>query len=183
VQLSNLFYYLHAMPARDIRNPGGLAHLPLRVDGKIIGSRPVFLRAGRHGVSSAASWVKINLLDLQPVTLPTTRDLHLQWRQLSPTGINVTVPGNRKPFLLVFGSGFHPEWQAKVDGNVLDHVIVNGVSNGWIVPNLPQGGTIALRFTAQRWYVLSALVSLLSLIALIVLAMRPELWPRWSARR
>jgi hypothetical protein len=181
-QVANLFYGLHGMPAREMRDPGKLASLPLRLDGKIVHSQPVFLRAGRHVVASAASWVKMNLLEVQPVTLTATHDVPLHWRQRSPTGIDVTVPPNRKAFLLVFGSAFHSEWQAKADGRPLDHVIVNGLSNGWIVPDLPHGATISLRFTAQRSYVLSALVSLLSLVVLILLATRPDLM-RWRIRR
>lgn len=182
VDLTGLYYNLHAMPERVLRNASILRKLPLRVDGRNVDDRPVFLRAGVHSIVSAAPWMKINRLNVQPTTLPPTRDVPLKWQVLSATGINVTAPANRNPFLLVFGSGFHSEWQAKVDGHALDHVIVNGLSNGWIVPSLPQGGTISLRFTAQRSYVLAALVSLLSLVALIVLALRPDLLPRLQFR-
>jgi hypothetical protein len=177
VHLSNVYYGLHAMPAREMRNSASnkLVNLPLRLDGKIIAKQPVFLRTGWHSVASAAWWIKMNLLEVDATSLPVTSDLTLQWRRLSETGINVTAPPNRNAFLLVFGSAFHPEWQAEVNGHPLDHVIVNGVSNGWLVPDLPAGGTIALRFTAQRSYELSAIVSLLSFIVLILLATRPDL--------
>ncbi|MGA2760018.1 MAG: hypothetical protein ABSF08_06850, partial [Candidatus Cybelea sp.] len=93
--------------------------------------------------------------------------------------VDVTVPvnANAASFLLVFGDAFHPEWQATVNGKLLNHVIVNGVSNGWIVPALPQGGTIALRFAGQRYYIIAAIVSLIALALLTLLALRPELWP------
>jgi hypothetical protein len=175
VQVSDLFYGLHAMPARNagrLREPD---RVPLRLDGAILKKQPVFLRAGRHAVASAAWWVKMNLLEVEPTTLPVTSDLALQWQQLNPTGINVTVPSNHNAFLLVFNSAFHPEWQARVNGRPLNHVIVNGLSNGWLVPNLPQGGTISLRFTAQQNYVLSALVSLVSFVVLILLGTRPDI--------
>ncbi len=183
VHVRRLFYDLHAMPGRDLPNPTMLARLPLRIDGRPIDRQPLFVRGGRHQITSAAPWVKINLLSVRPVTLPATRDLRLQWKRLSPNGIDVAVPAGAQPFLLVFGSGFHPEWQATVDGSVLNHVIVDGVDNGWVVPSLPQGRTIALRFTAQPSYIISALVSVLTLAVLIVLAYRPNLWRELLARR
>lgn len=173
--VSHVFYGLHAMPERNAGRVREPERMPLRIDGRIASRQPVFLRAGTHRVASAAWWVKMNLLEVDPTTLPPTRDLPLQWNRLSPTGIDVTIPPHRNAFLLVFSSAFHPEWEAKMNGQSLVHVIVNGVSNGWIVPVMAQGGTISLRFTAQRLYVLSALVSLLSFIALIVLARRPDL--------
>ena len=67
---------------------------------------------------------------------------------VEPAFADVEVTGNGAPFLLVFGDAYHPEWQATVNGQALPHVIVNGISNGWVVPALP--GQISIRFTAQR---------------------------------
>jgi hypothetical protein len=94
----------------------------------------------------------------------------------------VTVPVRANPFLLVFGDAYHPEWQATVNGKLLNHVIVNGVSNGWVVPALPLGGTIALRFIGQRYYIVAGIVSLIALVLLTALALKPELWPLRSSR-
>ena len=177
VSFSGLFYNLHALPARRMGRPRDLSAAPLTIDGKPIGNKPVFLRRGRHLVASADWQVKMNLLTIAPVTLPPTHHFSLAWQQRSATGIDVAVGANSKPFLLVFGSAFHPEWQATVNGQVLDHVIVNGLSNGWIVPDLPDGGTISLRFVAERYYTIAAAISLIALILLIGLAIKPDLWP------
>ena len=182
LKLSGLYYDLHAMPARALHRPQSLTSLPIRVDGKLV-TQPVFLSRGTHVVKSADPEVKIGLLSMDPVTLPKTRPFALDWQRRSPTSVDVTVPvkANAAPFLLVFGDAYHPEWQATVNGKLLDHVIVNGVSNGWVVPALPQGGTIALRFIGQRYYIVAGIVSLIALGLLTTLALKPELWPLRSS--
>lgn len=181
VKLTGLYYYLHAMPARALHRPQSLTSPPIRVDGKLV-TQPVFLSRGTHVVKSADREVKIGLLSMEPVTLPKTRSFALNWQRRSPTSVDVTVPvkANAAPFLLVFGDAYHPEWQATLDGKLLDHVIVNGVSNGWIVPARPQGGTIALRFVGQRYYIVAGIVSLIALGLLTALALKPKLWPLLS---
>jgi hypothetical protein len=178
LKLTGLYYDLHAMPARALHRPQSLTSLPIRVDGKLV-TQPVFLSRGTHVVKSADPEVKIGLLSMEPVTLPKTRPFALEWQRRSPTSVDVSVPvkANAAPFLLVFGDAYHPEWEATVNGKLLDHVIVNGVSNGWVVPALPQGGTIALRFIGQRYYIVAGIISLIALGLLITLALKPELWP------
>jgi hypothetical protein len=181
-KVTGLYYYLHAMPARELHRAQSLTSLPIRVDGKLV-TQPVFLSRGTHVVKSADSEVKIGLLSMDPVTLPKTQPFALDWQRRSPTAVDVTVPVkvSANSFLLVFGDAYHPEWQATVNGKLLDHVIVNGVSNGWVVPALPQGGTIALRFVGQRFYIVAGIVSLIALGLLIALALKPELWPLRSS--
>lgn len=180
LKLSGLYYNLHAMPARALRHPQSLSSLPVQVDGRLV-TGPIALSRGSHVVKSADREVKIGLLSMEPVTLPKTRPFTLAWQRHSATSLDVTVNANADPFLLVFGDAFHPEWQATVNGKVLDHVIVNGISNGWIVPSLPQGGTIALRFSGQRYYVIAGIISLVALGLLTALAIKPELWPLRSS--
>jgi hypothetical protein len=181
-KLTGLYYDLHAMPARALHRPQSLTSLPIAVDGKIV-TQTVFLSRGTHVVKSADREVKIGLLSMEPVTLPKTRPFALDWQRRSPTSVDVTVPAKASaaPFLLVFGDAYHPEWQATVNGNVLNHVIVNGLSNGWVVPALPQGGTIALRFVGQRYYIVAGIISLIALGLLTALALKPDLWPLRSS--
>jgi hypothetical protein len=181
LKVTSLYYDLHATPARELHRPQSLTSLPIRVDGKLV-TKPVFLSRGRHVVKSADREVKIGLLSMEPVTLPKTRPFALDWQRRSPTSVDVTVPVRANPFLLVFGDAYHPEWQATVNGKLLNHVIVNGVSNGWVVPALPLGGTIALRFIGQRYYIVAGIVSLIALVLLTALALKPELWPLRSSR-
>jgi hypothetical protein len=182
-KFTGLYYDLHAMPARALHRPQSLTSLPIRVDGKLV-TQPFFLSRGAHVVKSADREVKIGLLSMEPVTLPKTQSFAINWQRSSATSVDVTLPvkANAAPFLLVFGDAYHPEWQATVNGNVLNHVIVNGVSNGWVVPALPQGGTIALRFVGQRYYIAAGIVSLIALGLLTLLAIKPELWPLRSSR-
>jgi hypothetical protein len=177
-RLSATYYNLRAMPGRALRNPGSLAILPIRVDNRAVGSRPLVLSRGSHLVTSADRAVKLGLLTVEPATLPKTQSLPLLWERRSPTAVNVTVKNPSGPFLLVFGEAYHPKWQATLDGVPLKHVIVDGVVNGWIVPALPDAGsTISLTFTDQLSYIAAAGVSLIGLILLIVLACVPQLWP------
>ncbi|MGB6522660.1 MAG: alpha-(1-_3)-arabinofuranosyltransferase family protein [Candidatus Cybelea sp.] len=178
---SNLSYYIHATPARALKHPGSLSSLPLKIDGRLAGSGPVFLRKGSHVISSADSDVGIGLLTMAPASLPRTQPFPVMWNRHSPTSLEVT--GNGAPFLLVFGDAYHPEWQATVNGQALPHVIVNGISNGWVVPALPGGSKISIRFTAQRLYVYAGIISLISFIILIVLASKPELWTFRATQR
>jgi hypothetical protein len=176
-KFSAIYYNLHAMPARALRRPESLTNLPIRVDGKSVGAKPVFLTVGRHTVASADRQVKITLLRIDPVKGPRTQAFALKWQRRSPTALDVTTKATANPFLLVFGEAYSPEWQATLGAQALPHVIVNGVENGWIVPSLPDGGEIALTFVAQRYYNTAAILSLIALVLMIVLACAPRLWP------
>jgi hypothetical protein len=177
-KFSAVYYIVHAIPARALRRPQSLARLPIRIDGKTIGSQPVSLSAGRHVFASGDKQLKITLLSIKPVNLPRTNSFGLQWNRLSPTKLDVTAQKTADPFLLVFGEAFHPEWQATLNGSVpLPHVLVNGVANGWLVPSLPDGGQISLVFVGQRYYAIAAVLSIIALIVMTVLACAPSLWP------
>jgi hypothetical protein len=176
-KLTDLSYNLHAMPGENLRQPQSLRSLPFKIDGKVVGAAPVFLTRGRHVVTSADKQVKIGLLTAEPLTLPRTRDFPVLWQRHSSTSIGVTVKSSPNPFLLVFNEAYHPEWSATVNGEVLPHVIVNGVANGWIVPSLPAGGEIAMNFAGQQFYVISGAISVIALLIMITLAWAPDLWP------
>ncbi len=138
-KFSGLYYSFHALPGQNLRRPSSLTALQILVDGKPIGSAPVFLTRGRHSVMSADRQVKIGLLTVDPVRLPATKDFGVVWQRRSPTALDVIAKSTATPFLLVFNEAYHPEWRATLEGETLPHVIVNGVSNGWIVPSLPAG--------------------------------------------
>jgi hypothetical protein len=177
-KFSQIYYNVHAMPARALQRPESLTKLPLRVDGHPVGTQPVYLSAGRHLVTSADRQVQMTLLTVDPVDLPHSKAVGLTWQRKSPTSLSVTAKSTTNPFLLVFGEAYHPEWQASLNGDEpLPHVIVDGVVNGWIVPSLADGGDIRLTFTGQRYYVVAAGLSLIALIVMIVLACAPQLWP------
>lgn len=177
-KFSAISYTVHAIPERALRRPQSLGNLPLRIDGRPVGSQPVSLSAGKHTVASGDKQLKITLLTLQPVNLPRTDSFSLQWNRRSTTALDVTAKKTVNPFLLVFGEAFHPEWQATLNGSEpLPHVIVNGVVNGWLVPSLPDGGEISLVFVGQRYYAVAAIISILALIVTVVLACVPSLWP------
>ncbi len=176
-EITGLYYNLRARPAENLRHPSSLKALPVRIDGKPLRSGPVFLTRGRHLVASADRQVKIGLLTLEPVNSPRTRDFGVLWERNSPTAVDVTAKSTASPFLLVFDEAYHPEWTATLNGEVLPHVIVDGVSNGWIVPSLPAGGRILLTFAGQEYYVVAAAISAIALLITIVLAWAPELWP------
>jgi hypothetical protein len=176
-RLTDLYYNLHALPGENLRRPQSLSSLPFKIDGRLVGSAPLYLTRGRHSVTSGDKQVKVGLLTTEPLTLPRTRDFSVVWQRHSTTSVGVTVKSSASPFLLVFNEAYHPEWSATLDGEVLPHVIVNGVANGWIVPSLPGGGEIALTFAGQQFYVISAAISVIALLIMITLAWAPDLWP------
>ncbi|MBV8196624.1 MAG: hypothetical protein JO263_00695 [Candidatus Eremiobacteraeota bacterium] len=174
---SGLYYNVHAMPERALRRPQSLTHLPVRVDGRMVGSAPVALPAGRHVIASGDPQVNMTLLSVEPISLPQTAPFGVAWQRRSPTALTATVKRTQNPFLLVFDEAYHREWQATLDGQPLPHVIVDGMVNGWLVPSLPNGGQIAVTFGGQTFYIVAAGLSLLALILMIVLACKPDLWP------
>lgn len=176
-KLTDLYYNLHALPGENLRRPQSLRSPRFKIDGKFVGSAPVFLTRGRHAVVSGDKQVKLGLITVDPVALPRTRDISVLWQRHSSSSIGVTVKSSASPFLLVFNEAYHPEWSATLNGEVLPHVIVNGVANGWIVPSLPASGQIALTFEGQQYYVISAAISVIALLVMITLAWAPDLWP------
>jgi hypothetical protein len=182
-KFSDLDYGVHALPGRALgrtRLPGAL---PVLIDGRLVGAVPILLGRGRHTVASAKRQVRIGLLTFEPDSLPQTRAFGLKWQRHSPTAIDVTAARISSPFLLVFGESYHPQWSATLAGEVLPHVIVNGVANGWIVPSLPDGGRIVLTFAGEKYYVISAAISAVALLIMIVLASFPDLRPVRTADR
>jgi hypothetical protein len=175
-KFAHLSYFVHAMPARALAHPQSLASLRLAVDGRPVGNGPVLLSRGPHLATSSDKAVNIALLSVAPASLPQTKSFPVMWKRNSPTALEVTAPSGSAPYLLVFGDAYHPEWAASVNGQPLAHVIVNGISNGWIVPSLPDGGKIAISFTGQRFYLIAWIVSLIALILLVTLAIEPKLW-------
>ena len=135
-KFTSLYYNRHAVPGENLNRPLSLATVPVLVDGKPAGAKLMLLNRGLHRIATADRQVRIGLLSVAPVDLPRTRDLNVVWQRRSPTAIDVTPSATADPFLLVFGEAYHPEWRATLDGSVLPHVIVNGVSNGWLVPGL-----------------------------------------------
>ncbi|MGC1382110.1 MAG: alpha-(1-_3)-arabinofuranosyltransferase family protein, partial [Candidatus Baltobacteraceae bacterium] len=175
---SNLYYNVHAMPGRALLRPASLGNLPLQVDGRAVPSQPILLVAGHHQVRSGDPEVKIGLLTIDPARAPRPKPFTLGWKRRSPTALSVAVTHAANPFLLVFGEAYSPEWQATMDGVPLKHVIVNGLSNGWVVPALTDGPSqIDLTFVSQRSYAIAAAVSIVSLIVIVLLACFPKLWP------
>jgi len=181
-KFTDLYYNVHAMPARALPGKSALSAPPMTVDGSRVGASPIFLARGTHRIASANRGVKIGLLSLAPANLPQTKDLRMIWDRRSPTDLEVTVKSAGSPFLLVFGEAYHPEWRATLDGRVLSHVVVDGFANGWIVPNLPGGGQIVLTFVGQQYYVVAAAISAIALLLLIVVAWAPELLPIGKAK-
>ncbi|MGB6412884.1 MAG: alpha-(1-_3)-arabinofuranosyltransferase family protein [Candidatus Cybelea sp.] len=173
---AHLSYYVHGMPARALAHPQSLTSLPLLIDGRAVGKGPVRLSRGPHLVTSADKEVKIALLSVAPAALPQTKPFPVMWKRSSPTELEITAGSGSSPYLLVFGDAYHPEWTASVNGQTLPHVIVNGISNGWIVPALPDGGKISISFIGQRFYVIAWILSLIALALLVTLAIEPKLW-------
>lgn len=81
----------------------------------------------------------------------------------SAGSIRVKAGGN----LLVFTDSYDNRWTARQRGKKLQHVVVNGYANGWIVPH-PEAGDVVLSFWPQRTF--NAGIALTAALAAIALA-------------
>ncbi len=96
-----------------MNRPLSLATVPVLVDGKPAGAKPMLLNRGLHRIATADRQVRIGLLSVAPVDLPRTRDLNVVWQRRSPTAIDVTPSATADPFLLVFGEAYHPSGERR----------------------------------------------------------------------
>lgn len=80
-----------------------------------------------------------------------------------PGTIRLSTLGN----VVVFTDSYDERWTATQDGLPLQHVMINGYANGWMVPN-PGAGDVILSFWPQRSFELGIQIS--AVLALLALA-------------
>jgi len=88
----------------------------------------------------------------------------LEFKRLSPVKYRVTVKKAISPFLLVFSENYHPMWQVKIKGQVIDnHFRANWYANAWYID---KRGTydIIIEFWPQKLFYIGLVVSLTSFI-------------------
>ncbi len=72
---------------------------------------------------------------------------------------------------LVFSDAFDDRWEARQNGATLDHVMVNGYANGWLVPD-PGAGDVLLSFAPQRPFTMGMRITfMLTFLALGAIVM------------
>lgn len=151
-----------------------LAAVPLTA-----GSHSLRLRFCRMPPPSKTQDVGVQSLIFAPARFqPPARRAEGTARIVSAGAGRVRIKNGGK--LLVFTDSYDERWSAGQRGTTLQHVVVNGYANGWIVPD-PRSGDVVLTFWPQRpldagiaiTAVLAA-VALLAIVALLVLARRVE---------
>ena len=157
-----MLYRLHdlhverALPAQVPDTAVGA--LPLTIDGRPAGAT-AFLSAGIHTIAARDPHRTIGTLRVRSSGVPRAQAVPLRVERLSAASFDVRTAGATAPFVLVLNESFHTEWQATVDGHVLQHVHANGFANGWVVPASSHAQVVRLRFTAQRTYLATAWLS------------------------
>jgi hypothetical protein len=87
----------------------------------------------------------------------------------------VTVEGAEpgEPFWLVLGQSHNPGWTATVDGERAgEPALVDGFANGWLITPASASFQVELRFAPQQRVNLAIVVSLVSALACLALAVR-----------
>jgi hypothetical protein len=87
----------------------------------------------------------------------------------------VTVGGAEpgEPFWLVLGQSHNPGWTATVDGESLgEPALVDGFANGWLITPDSASFQVEMRFAPQQRVNLAIVVSLVSALACLALAVR-----------
>lgn len=92
-------------------------------------------------------------------------------KKINPTLYEVNLKNQSPPYLLTFSETFHPLWEVtdlsgrKID---LDHLSVNGFSNGWLVEEqLPE--KIKVKFPLQDSLFFGTIISVVSFIVFFIL--------------
>ncbi len=172
--------------------------LPLQVDASradVLAGRPVVARScaadpvrlapGAHRLA-IASGPRVDPVGLtfarvgaEPLgtTASVTAPSVMQW---SATTRSVRADTDQ-PALLVVHENDNAGWQARLDGHLLQPVMLDGWQQGWIVP-AGTHGVIQLRYAPQRSYVVSLVLGGVAAIGVIVLGFargtrRQRPWP------
>ncbi len=158
-------------------------------DGRII-----TLEAGRHVIEAASTAeYAVDVLALEPVigaqdTAPARPVDVLEW---GPTQRLVEVTVGSAAQILETTENFNDGWAARLDGQPLQAIRVDGWRQGWIVP-AGLAGQVTMTFTPQPIYVAGLLAGLLCAITLLDLALvgrrspsplvssDSDLGPRWA---
>jgi arabinofuranan 3-O-arabinosyltransferase len=92
-----------------------------------------------------------------------------------PDHMRVEVSGAQKgePFWLVLGQSFNEGWTASTaKGDLAPPQLVDGFANGWLVVPPDDSFTVDMRFTPQRRVDVALMLSVVSALACLVLAIR-----------
>lgn len=82
-----------------------------------------------------------NLRD-QNITIPIVEENSATYRSF-------TLLAQKRPRVLVFNQSYRPNWQAKLNNQVLEHHQLNVYANGYLIP-AGQGGRITIEYAPQR---------------------------------
>ena len=90
----------------------------------------------------------------------------ITWNEKNPTTFTVSVTNSSSPFLLASTITYDEGWVAELNGTPLEHIQVNGLFSGWVVPQTGDFD-IELTYQPQQYANLFATVSTVSIVLLI----------------
>ncbi len=102
----------------------------------------------------------------------SVRPPQVSYRRVSATRYIASVTGATQPFVLILHEHFDRGWIARVRGQSYGPLLVNGISNGFLIDQTGDFD-VTLEYTPQHWYDAGIVLSLVS--ALLLLAW--ILWP------
>jgi arabinofuranan 3-O-arabinosyltransferase len=142
---------------------------------------PVVLHGAGSSVLgvSASGEFRPQTLDLMPVGqhAAAAPAVTLDWRANGPTARTVELPRRASAQVLSVPENANAGWRATLNGHKLHPVILNGWSQGWVVP-AGAAGILKLRFEPQKWFMAGLGAGLVAALCLVIAAV----WPRKRAR-
>jgi arabinofuranan 3-O-arabinosyltransferase len=146
---------------------------------------PLTLAAGPHDLRAAEG--RSTGVDLDQLVLRTSDGL--AWDDAPAAGraasatileegadhlrVRVDAAGGTGPQWLVLGQSHNDGWAATLDGRDLGPpVLVDGFANGWELPAGTDGAVVDLRFTPQRRVDVALVISAISALVCLALALR-----------
>lgn len=149
--------------------------LPLRTcQGEVL-LDPGTHRFDQYGVLQP-DWVLLGPGDVAPS--PSPEEVEVEVRADGPTEWRLRVEEADRPFFLVLGQNWAPEWRATVDGRSLGPpLVLNGYSAGWRV-DPGERLDITVTYGPQRRFELALAVS----VATLILVSGVVAWGLWRRR-
>jgi hypothetical protein len=92
----------------------------------------------------------------------------INYDRINSTKYNVTVKNAKKPFILLFGESYSPNWKLYENGKPIfedKHFVINGYANAWLV-DANGNHSLTIEFFPQKVFYIGIIVSTSSLLVL-----------------
>lgn len=92
-------------------------------------------------------------------------NIPLEYKRINPTKYILNLPKSDSGYELIFTHNFDKSWQARLEGEALQHKTSVDYANGWQIPK--EGGKIVIEYTQQKFFYFGLIVTVGSLAGLM----------------